>query len=92
MSWIEQIDILDKQMHQDGYPDPLRKEILNLVSPILIQGDTKKRRLARRKEILDAVKNCRYRVTDAAKELGLSRQAVYDAMHDENCQVEKQTT
>lgn len=92
MSWIKQTDWIDRDLHDKGCPVPIRQKAVAEIANILMGVERETKRIARRKEILDAVKNCKYRVTEAAKDLGLSRQAVYDAIHDENCQVEKQTT
>ena len=92
MSWIEQVERIDNMLHDQGVPVTIRQKAVAEIANILIQAEKERKRIARRQEILDAVKNCRYKVAAAAKDLKISRQAVYDAIHDKNCQVEKQTT
>ena len=92
MSWIEQVERIDNMLHDQGVPVSIRQKAVAEIANILIQAEKERKRLARRKEILDAVKNCKYRVKDAAEKLHISRQAVYNAIHDENCQVENLTT
>jgi hypothetical protein len=82
--WIEQVDKLDRDLHDKGCPDNIRSKACADVAGILIGAEQNRKRWERRKEILEMVKQCKYRVVDAAKELEITPRAIYKAMHKES--------
>ena len=82
--WIEQTNELDHDLHDKGCPDHIRMKICADVATILISGEIKRKRWERRQDILNMVKQCKYRVIEAARELEITPRAIYKAMHKES--------
>lgn len=76
MSWIEQIDLIDKQLHADGCPDGLRQKAVSDIACLLIQIEKEQKRLKYRDDVLTAVANCSYSAIKAAELLRCTEQNV----------------
>ena len=76
MSWIEQVDLVDKQLHADGCPDGLRQKAVADIASILIQTEKEQKRLDRRNEVIAAVANCQYSAIKAAELLHCTEQNI----------------
>lgn len=82
--WIEQVNKLDHDLHDKGCPAHIRNKACADVAAVLIGAEQDRKRWERRRDILEMVKQCKYRVADAAKELEITPRAVYKAIHKES--------